>query len=75
MIQGQKEGISVNEIVTGKRKESGFIVQAGSYAPKIVCPQVEQSLLNVCEERVSVKPNPTTQKKNSPIREAEIAKV
>lgn len=57
MIQGQDEGISANEVLAGNRGESGFMVQAGSYAPKTVRPRAEQSLLNVCEGRVSVKPN------------------
>lgn len=57
-FQGQEEGISAHEVLAGNRRESGFVVQAGSCAPKTVCPQNgAESLLNVSEERVSGEPN------------------
>lgn len=57
-FQGQEEGISAHEVLAGNRRESGFVVQAGSYAPKTVCPQNgAESSLNVCEERVRGEPN------------------
>lgn len=42
MFQGQKEGICANEALAGNGGESGFLVQAGSYAPQSA-PFLEQS--------------------------------
>lgn len=78
-FQSQKEGISANEVLTGNGRESlGSWVRQAPLLLKQSAPKTEQSLVNVCTERVSVKPNQKKKKKNnqnSPIREAGVATV
>lgn len=63
-FQSQKEGISANEVLAGNGRESlGSWVRQAPMLLKQSAPKTEQSLVNVCKERVSVKPN---QKKKTP---------
>lgn len=57
-FQSQKEGISANEVLTGNGRESlGSWVRQTPMLLKQSAPKTEQLLVNVCKERVSVKPN------------------
>lgn len=68
-FQSQK-GISANEVLAGNGGESlGSWVRQAPMLLKQSAPKTEQSLENVCKERVSVK-TATTTKKFSPNREA-----
>lgn len=52
-FQSQKEGISANEVLTGNGRESlGSWVRQAPMLLKQSAPKTEQSLVNVCEERV-----------------------
>lgn len=73
-FQSQKEGISANEVLAGNGRESlGSWVRQAPMLLKQSAPKTEQSLVNVCKERVSVKPNQKKKHQNSPIREAGVA--
>lgn len=57
-FQSQKEGISANEVLAGNGRERlGSWVRQAPMLLKQSAPKTEQSLVNVCKERVSVKPN------------------
>lgn len=66
LFQGQKEGMSASGVLAGNGGESRCRVQAGSDAPETVYSQNRaESLVNVREERVSVKPNLRGEKKRT----------
>lgn len=67
-FQGQIEGISANEVLAGNGGESGFVVQAGSSAPKTVCSKNGAgSLVTVSVKKGCVLNQPPPKKMNFPI--------